>query len=1190
MKLFINFLAVFVFLVSGIFSNVDAQAPVESSNNSQAAVLIADVNFSEVDVISTPSQLDLSFSVSSALGNPSGLTYGVDVRSKKTGAILASEHDTEVLNLKENVVVNRTFKYIIPTYLAEEADAYLVLKNEMGISLASYPVASLPAGANALNCVSADNNANIVCKSNQAGVLSLKVTKDSTQGEVVLESNQPLSVDSEYRGVTEQISEKFLAGAYVYTYEFKNDVGNLIGNYVFEKVKSGDFARILSINPQVEVSGDKTIVDIITYAEAWSTSDRQISLVADAGECGSSPTVQFLGKVENLKFETTCSEGKVEVFLKEGETVLDSMAGTFGAPKIIPVSETTNPTENPLVVVLLVLVALVLVVSIIVFFKKKHHNLPPIAMLLFIIAASFIFVPKTFAATYVIGGQATFDWCQTRAGINCSEPGAPAGGRAYITAGTVTVPARAIQGKNYSVSVTQSLASSLRTTCNGVVCGPTEVKTSVYANLPAVPSAPYQYVLSMDYYNTLPIGLPGSINGIPVLLTLAPGTVSGSFMRTAPLAGVADNLSTLQIADSLGGLTQTLVSDPLTWPYVRSNISVALFPNVVPAGSCDAGCEGSIIYRPCPTCKVIDFTCPAGTRMVWAGSCPVNPVGLGGMACVPDVMCNTGNTSPTADAGIDRNITLPVDSLTIAGANAGDADGSVSGVSWSQFGGPSPATIAGGNSLTPTFSNLVTGVYVFMLTVTDNLGATTKNTMLVTVDPGAALPPNIDFFTPSAPSVVSGTSPTLTWNVVGATSCTINQGIGPVNNVGGVITNPTVTPIIVNTSYTLSCMNGAVGPTEVTVPVSVAAPTAPIINSFNGTPSVVSGGTPNLDWNVSDVTSCTINQGIGAVAPAAGGSVGAPTVSAILAPTTYTLSCMNGAAGPTTRDFTVTIIAGLPAPTINSFTGTPSVVSGGTPTLNWNVTDVTRCSINQGIGLVAPAALGSVGGPTVSAIVTPTTYRLSCWNGVVGPTIRDFTVNISSGNVMFNPNPCFIDVGDSTCAVSVSWNSNSFVGGTEISQGAAPAFSTVPTSAEIRNVSPIDRTFTLKDTGSAYVESFTVEARCNSLSVWVLALGICAPLPVINATADPAVIRSGQTATLNIVVDSVYNLTCTINDGGAAVNFLHNGNALPQKHSRQSRPLTAAQVVNIKCTSVPHPLITGSGDTRVSVVPTYQEI
>ena len=92
----------------------------------------------------------------------------------------------------------------------------------------------------------------------------------------------------------------------------------------------------------------------------------------------------------------------------------------------------------------------------------------------------------------------------------------------------------------------------------------------------------------------------------------------------------------------------------------------------------------------------------------------------------------TVNQAPVANAGSDKNITLPTNSTTLNGTGT-DADGSISSFSWSQISGPSTATISGSNTNTLSVSDLIEGIYVFELLVIDDKGATDTDNAQVTV-------------------------------------------------------------------------------------------------------------------------------------------------------------------------------------------------------------------------------------------------------------------------------------------------------------------------------------------------------------------------------------------------------------------------------------------------------------------------
>ncbi|MGN6603174.1 MAG: PKD domain-containing protein, partial [Ginsengibacter sp.] len=87
--------------------------------------------------------------------------------------------------------------------------------------------------------------------------------------------------------------------------------------------------------------------------------------------------------------------------------------------------------------------------------------------------------------------------------------------------------------------------------------------------------------------------------------------------------------------------------------------------------------------------------------------------------------------SPVANAGSDQTITLPTDSVKLSGSG-NDSDGTIASYSWSQISG-NASTIVNGSSATTTVRNLAQGAYQFELTVTDDKGATGKDTMKVAV-------------------------------------------------------------------------------------------------------------------------------------------------------------------------------------------------------------------------------------------------------------------------------------------------------------------------------------------------------------------------------------------------------------------------------------------------------------------------
>src|SRR5690606_30267671 len=98
------------------------------------------------------------------------------------------------------------------------------------------------------------------------------------------------------------------------------------------------------------------------------------------------------------------------------------------------------------------------------------------------------------------------------------------------------------------------------------------------------------------------------------------------------------------------------------------------------------------------------------------------------------------NIPPTANAGTNKSITLPVNSVLLTGSGS-DVDGTITSYKWTKISGPTSFNIVNANSPSTNVSGLIQGVYEFEFTVTDNKGASAKSTVKVTVNPAANIPP-----------------------------------------------------------------------------------------------------------------------------------------------------------------------------------------------------------------------------------------------------------------------------------------------------------------------------------------------------------------------------------------------------------------------------------------------------------------
>ena len=129
---------------------------------------------------------------------------------------------------------------------------------------------------------------------------------------------------------------------------------------------------------------------------------------------------------------------------------------------------------------------------------------------------------------------------------------------------------------------------------------------------------------------------------------------------------------------------------------------------------------------------------------------------------VVTVAAATANQNPTANAGGPKTITLPTNTITLPGQGA-DGDGFIQTYAWTKTGGPTTATLGPPtNQPNLALSGLVQGTYTFLLTVTDNKGATGSSSATVTVNAAAV----------NAPPVVSAGATKTLFLPINSTSLT----------------------------------------------------------------------------------------------------------------------------------------------------------------------------------------------------------------------------------------------------------------------------------------------------------------------------------------------------------------------------------------------------------------------------------
>jgi len=258
----------------------------------------------------------------------------------------------------------------------------------------------------------------------------------------------------------------------------------------------------------------------------------------------------------------------------------------------------------------------------------------------------------------------------------------------------------------------------------------------------------------------------------------------------------------------------------------------------------------------------------------------------------------------------------------------------------------------------------------------------------------------------SPTGLVAGGSATLSVTATGATSVSIDQGVGTLTGASVKVT-PRVT-----TAYTLTARNSAGTCTAI---ATVQVGTLPVIGSFTASPATLVAGqgkSSTLSWTTSGAANVTIDHGLGLVSGAKVNVIPSAT-------TTYTLTATNGIGS---RTATVTVTVGS-MPVINRFwTGTIPAGPGVSATLYWDVANATSLSIDHGVG--------SVSGTSVA--VSPsseTTYTLTATSPIGSVTattkVTYFPLATASSQVLYSEHSLFFipSAGQVTWTGTNSWAS-----------------------------------------------------------------------------------------------------------------------------------------------------------------------
>ena len=368
------------------------------------------------------------------------------------------------------------------------------------------------------------------------------------------------------------------------------------------------------------------------------------------------------------------------------------------------------------------------------------------------------------------------------------------------------------------------------------------------------------------------------------------------------------------------------------------------------------------------------------------------------------VLVSAANQAPAANAGADKTVQLPTNSTTLVGSGS-DSDGSISSYLWIKVSGPT-ATLTNANTTSLSLTNLLSGSYIFRLTVTDNNGAIGSDDITLTVQSANIAPTanagsqkNITLPVNTTTLAGLGTDPDGTiasyiWEKVSGATATltgINQATLTLTNlVAGTYTF----------RLTVTDNQGATGSSQVSVVVFQA--------TINQSPTVNAGLNVTLTLPTNNTTLTGVaSDPDGTIASYLWEKVSGPSATQV-GSTTATLTLTNLLAGSYVFRLTVTdnngasasddLVVGVTATNQN-----PVVNAGSNQIiiLPTSVTTITAVA-SDADGGIASYLWTNVSGPTAVTLSGTTTTTLSVSGLVAGTYVFRITVADNNGASAFS--------------------------------------------------------------------------------------------------------------------------------------------------------------------------------------------
>lgn len=896
------------------------------------STVVADVNVGDVQVEKQSDGVKGSFQLLGKLGQQNDIVYGV-VALDESGAMVDIKPLGKDVSVKQGENKTLSFDYTYPSFLTGSVTIWLRADTSRGLLLGMQKVLtqSFPARATAFTCTD-EATSSVTCRHRAGGQVALALYDGSILDSPVEEKT--ITVEAGALVATGTASKPGQ-----YTVVARDVATQELATFPF--VQAGAYGKVENVVLSSEVGGEVKGV-VLATASPRQGAHITMSLVSPSGKNCSTLEKDLEGsRVAEFTFKTDCLAGSATVVLKSADgDVLDTVhqeysvepVGENQTGQVTQPATSTQVEKNTPWYRWLLYGLLVVIIGAIAYFRSRfiiRKASRPTQTLLWIglILTGWTWQTHSAAALTLV-----------------TETWGPNGCGACNVAFSASANVNTDKG-TYAPGETITITSTLNLSDagdNGI--GATErARTSVARRAPAtfdVSDFPSGLILS-SIGNTSKSSLP--VNAGPNQATVtAPSTTGPHYLRIR-LIITSETSGGVQIdyRESLGNL----------------GFSVATPTNCVYNGNFGWGAgTNNVVGSDCQVFGVNANVVP-GNTMTFTDS---DASGSGYMGSIT-LRCNAGPS----------DISLVSSTCSAAPAPESGSCGSADGQTYS-LSAPAIANSARCSSGTYDTARWNPDGGAWYTTTTFPAGAAPFNTggaqaayylgrfwSCDGINGGSTVGCRL-YYQPECGSA-NGSGPLS--SAPGNTTALEKRALCNVGTASSVATNPS--------SYNWSCTNGA-GPTancSASRSVAVTAPTATITSTGPvalGEPSlwervvswvtgrdhvalanhqnttITAGQNARIDWSSTNADSCSIDQGIGSVAPNASGNLRLTGLS--VGTHTYTITCRKS--GQTDATHSTTIIVNAAAVTPPGAPGaggagdfinaTPGACNSGTINVDWN--------------------------------------------------------------------------------------------------------------------------------------------------------------------------------------------------------------------------------------------------------------